>query len=215
MRKMYPVVGLFIAMILTLSFSSVLGVSEYNESDSIVVGPYIDQVIFQAGFDPEDLLDGSTDLHTGYLDYYDSDEIELCESDPDISTTSALRNLLATATINCGKYPFNNSGLRRAIAFAMNKSGFVSNYLHGFGLAHDSVVPQANPWCAEDEFGWHYYEAQPSIGNSILDDLGFSINATSGYRLLPNGSAFEVVVFFTYMAPSSEWLPDQANRPGG
>jgi len=114
--------------------------------------------------------------------------------DPDISIHQSIRNGYGHITINCDKYPLNISGLRRAFAFAFNKTRVTQERMDGFSIEHDSLVPLPNGWCAEDEFDWHYYTAQPDIGNQILDELNFVIDGETGFRSAPDGSPFEVVI---------------------
>ena len=124
-------------------------------------------------------------------------------ADPDISIYEGLRNGYGQLAINCEKYPLNISGLRRAFAFAFDKTRATEETLHGFGIEHDSVVPRPNVWCAEDQFDFHYYTAQPEIGNQILDDLNFTIDAETGFRSAPNGTPFEIIIEYSASGYSS------------
>ena len=56
---------------------------------------------------------------TSILDPYYFQELSV---DPDISIYNGIRNGCGQITINCREYPLNISGLRRAFAFAFNKT---------------------------------------------------------------------------------------------
>ena len=199
MRKSVQTAALVI--IAALLFVSLYGVgvsSSYIESDSLVTGPYVDEVIFKVIANRDirilALQDGEIEMDSSFIDpvYY-----LMLTPDPDISIYEGLRNGYGQLAINCEKYPLNISGLRRAFAFAFNKTRVIEETLHGFGIEHDSLVPRPNGWCAEDQFDFHYYTAQPEIGNQILDDLNFTIDAETGFRLAPDGSPFEIIIEYS------------------
>jgi ABC-type transport system substrate-binding protein len=108
---------------------------------------------------------------------------------------------------NCGNnYPSNISGFRRAFAYAFNKTRVTTEFPAGLFNVHDSVVPETSSFCIESELDWHYYTDQSDIGNQILDDLGFSINSTTGWRDAPNGEPFSIAIdgeSYTTYQPSS------------
>ena len=186
---------LVIVALVVVAFSDVHVVSSYSEEDSPLIGPYVDEVIYKVISNQDQrvlaLQAGEIQLDNGYFNsvYY-----PILNADPDISIHERERNGYGQITINCAKYPLNISGLRRAFAFAYNKTKLTYEMLNGFGIEHDSLVPQPNGWCIEDQFDWHYYDARSDIGNQILDNLGFTINATSGFRLTPNGTSFEIII---------------------
>ncbi|TFG94388.1 hypothetical protein E4H12_15260, partial [Candidatus Thorarchaeota archaeon] len=124
--------------------------------------------------------------------FFDPIYLLTINDNPSVSVHNASRNGYGVIEINCEKYPLNISGLRRAIAYAFDKEEVITMHLNGFGITHDSVVPRSNGWCVEDEFSYHYYTARPDIGNAILDDLNFTIDPGTGYRLAPDGSPFDI-----------------------
>ncbi|MGY5872032.1 MAG: ABC transporter substrate-binding protein [Candidatus Thorarchaeota archaeon] len=158
-------------------------------------GPYVDKVIYKVIPNQyqrlQALLDGQIEMDTAY---YDPVNVQALEGDPDIGCYSALRHGYGQITINCRDYPLSISGLRRAFAFAFNKTAATYGIMDGYSQEHDSPIPYASGWCIEDELEWHYYDDRSDIGNQILDDLGFEINVTSGFRHAPNGDSFDIVV---------------------
>ncbi|TFG99949.1 MAG: hypothetical protein E4H14_20055, partial [Candidatus Thorarchaeota archaeon] len=129
-------------------------------------------------------------------------------ADPDIDIYSALRNGYGHITINCRDYPLNISGLRRAFAFAFDKTRVTTEIFDGFSQQHDSLVPYTNGWCIEEEFDWHYYSNQSDLGNMILDDLSFAINQTTGFRQAPNGEHFNIEILGGFEDPFAGGDPD-------
>ena len=189
---------LIVVGLLIVSFSEVRSVRGFTESDSLVSGPYVNEVIYKVIANQDQrilaLQAGEIEMDLGYLDPV---YLPTLTADPDISIYQGIRNGYGHITINCEKYPLNISGLRRAFAFAYNKTRVPEELLDGFGIEHDSLVPVTNGWCAEEQFDYHYYTAQPDIGNQILDELNFVIDGGTGYRFAPDGSPFEVIIEYS------------------
>ncbi len=202
---------LIITVLLVVSFSGVHVASGYAESYSLITGPYIDEVIFKVIVAPDQtvlaLQTGEIEMDTGFIH---PNYLPQLDTDPNIDIYRAIRNGYGHITINCRKYPLNISGLRRAFAFAFNKTRVTSEMFDGFSIEHDSLVPQPYSWCAEDQFDYHYYSAQPDIGNQILDDLGFAIDGATGYRNAPDGTPFEIVIEHGSPGPYGISTPDIA-----
>ena len=210
MRKsVHTTTLIVIVALLVVSLNGVQSVSGYFGEDFPAKGPYVDEIIFKVISSQDQrvlaLQAGEIELDTMY---FDPSYLPTLATDPDISIHQVERNGYGQLTINCAKYPLNISGFRRAFAFAFNKTKVASEVMDGFVFEHDSVVPQPNNWCAEDEFDWNYYTAEPDIGNLILDNLGFEINATSGYRLAPNGTSFEIVFEHSIICANLGALPN-------
>ena len=190
-----------IMSLIIIGFLSVLIVAHTPEitaldppPSDLNMGPYVDKIVYKV-IEDEDmqwlaLQAGEIEMNNGFIgpDHLPSFE------EPDIDFFSAIRNGYGQITINCNHYPLNISGLRRAFAFAFDKTRVSSEITDGFSIEHDSVVPLCNSWCAEEVFAWHYYTGQPDIGNEILDDLGFEINETTGFRHAPNGEPFDILI---------------------
>ena len=173
-------------------------------------GPYVEQVDFKvianSGQRMLALQSGAIDLHLGNFDSYN---LPVLEEDPNIDVSYYARNGYGTFVFNCAKYPLNISGLRRAFAYAFDKAYIRDAVTAGFSLLHDSLVPYSCGWCIEDDLEWHYYTAEPEIGNEVLDSLGFSLNTETGFRLAPDGSEFSVV-YVTHGYTPTGYLVEQA-----
>ncbi|MFW9812567.1 MAG: ABC transporter substrate-binding protein [Candidatus Thorarchaeota archaeon] len=172
--------------------------------EDIRYGPFIDSVVYKVIIGSGTLLA----LQSGVLDIgrisenYYTQTSELLEN-PDIDILECPRNGYNSISINCNKYPLNITGFRRAFAFAFNKTKALNYVYEGHATLHDSVVPLTNRLCAEDLLEYHYYEADIERGNAILDELGFTLNSTTGFRDAPNGEPFTVIVYYS---PSSSFI---------
>jgi len=177
-------------------------------SQDIRRGPYIDDIIYKVMISQDqrflDLQSGDIDMDSSY---FDPVHYPAFEENEKISIYTAIRNGYGHITINCDKYPLNISGFRRAFAFAFDKTRIAEDRWDGFSVEHDSLVPSANGWCIENQLEWHYYTAQPDIGNQILDDLNFSIDSESGFRLAPNGIPFDIILEYIDNVPSIALRP--------
>jgi ABC-type transport system substrate-binding protein len=192
------IAGAFIVVFVFMAVSPALLTDAVDVSSNINVGPYVDKVVFKVIPDRDQmslaLMSGEIDLATRHL--LPANLASGLEENPDISIYRALRNGYGHITINCGKYPLNISGFRRAFAYAFDKERVRVEIFEGESQLHDSVVPYVQKWCIEDDFPYHYYTARPDIGNQILDDLGFDIHPVTGYRTAPDGSPFRVEILW-------------------
>jgi ABC-type transport system substrate-binding protein len=192
-RQKKAAMAVFIALgfIFSLSPLQVTGAL----SEALQQGPYVNEVVFKVIENlPQRVLalqEGEIDLDTSFFNPL---SLPLLMEDPDITTTLTLRNGYGHLTINCDSYPLNISAFRRAFAFAFDKNRVRDEVMNGQSVLHDSLIPPVNPWCIEDDLEPHYYDAQPEIGNAILDQLGFPVNSSTGYRVTPSGRPFHITV---------------------
>ncbi|MFW9834085.1 MAG: ABC transporter substrate-binding protein, partial [Candidatus Thorarchaeota archaeon] len=196
MRRRYDTSLLIIGLLIPISIFPNLSVA--ISTNELKQGPFIDKIVYDVIANQDqrilELQNGEIEMDTSF---FDPVYLPTIEADSEIDVHTTLRNGYGHLTINCQKYPLNISGLRRAMAYAIDKTELGLDYFDGFSQDHDSLVPYINDFCIEDDLDWHYYAPQPAIGNAILDDLGFTINSTTGFRQAPNGSAFDVVIEYS------------------
>jgi ABC-type transport system substrate-binding protein len=188
------------ALIVTLVFSSSSSSNPIPAQDISINEPNIEQIINRkygtGDYRHQALLSGEIDIN----DYEYWEEL-LPNNDPNIEVSETVGDTLWYIAINCREYPLNISGFRRAFAYAYDRTQVINEVAHLNSIKEqDSLVPYFNPFCIEDEFDWHYYEGNSSIGNQILDGLGFNINATTGFREAPNGDSFSVTIAYYFHA---------------
>ncbi|TFH00610.1 MAG: hypothetical protein E4H14_19455, partial [Candidatus Thorarchaeota archaeon] len=122
-----------------------------NDSENPCSGSYLDKVVYDvfpggvtAG--PLALQSGDIDVLYDTMDWVNEDTLN---SDPDIGLFYKYSNGYGHLTINFRDYPLNISGLRRAFAYAYDKTKVCSDVRDGETIVHDSIVPLPNIWCIE------------------------------------------------------------------
>jgi len=142
-------------------------------TESLKIGPYIDKIVYQV-ITTQDarvlaMQAGTIDMDNSYFDpsYYTT-----LAGSPNIDIYSARRLGYGHITINCRDAPLNESVLRRAFAFAFDKTRVTDEVMNGWNQEHDSLVPFDNPYCIEDQLLPHYYTAMVTEGNALLNASG-------------------------------------------
>ncbi|MHA1965928.1 MAG: ABC transporter substrate-binding protein [Candidatus Thorarchaeota archaeon] len=195
------IVFLFCAL---LTFTSVQNTSaepsELKLGDTYS-GPYVDKVMYKIIPNENNrvqaLLDGQIDILDGPIS---SSHLSTLDANPDIELSSILRNGYGQITINCAKNPLNYSVLRRAFAFAFNKT-MVPEVVDSVDQLHDSLVPYVSTFCIENDLDWYYYNDQSALGNQMLGEAGFAIDGGTGFRLTPFGDPFSIVLEYFVSSP--------------
>jgi ABC-type transport system substrate-binding protein len=166
------------------------------------VGPYVDKVVFKVipNQDQRILALQAGEIEMDLNPIYSTDLLSILE-DSNIEVYESTRYGYGHITINCARYPLNISELRRAFAFAFDKTRVTTEIFDGDSIEHDSVVPAPSEWCIENDFEWHYYTNRADIGNQILDNMNFSIDPETGYRLAPDGSYFSITIEYASSSP--------------
>ncbi|TFG34379.1 hypothetical protein EU527_03470 [Candidatus Thorarchaeota archaeon] len=193
----------FAAAFIFMAVSPALSVAADVPSD-LNVGPYIDKIVYKVIANQDQRI---LALQSGEIEmdnsFFDPNYVDILEEDPDISIFSALRNGYGHFTINCrdgGDGALADARVRRAFAFAFDKTAVTDTILNGFSQEHDSLVPYPNGWCIEDELPFHYYDDQTAMGNAILDAAGYDI--VGEYRAMPGGAPIQITI--QYGAASEE-----------
>ena len=147
-------------------------------------GPYIDKLVFQV-INEQDQRVLAMQAGTIEMDnsFFDPVHYATLDADPEISIFSAIRNGYGHITINCRDAPLNETVLRRAFAYAYDKTRVTTEVMDGWSQEHDSLVPYPQDlWCIEDELPWHYYTNQAELGNKLLNDSGLFPYGPDGWR---------------------------------
>ena len=154
-------------------------------------GPYVDRVIFKVITGPDvqvqALLDGDIDH---LADNVEAEHIDVLEADPNIEVTQTERLGFGFMAINCIRYPYNIPGLRRAIAFAMDKYAAADAMWGDLGFATDNPIPAS---CG----AWHYNHTSPDFrspnveaAQAELAQADFIDRDGDGFVEAPNGDSF-------------------------
>lgn len=155
-------------------------------SDFLPYGAYIDElrfVIFKEGEVPQAMLA----LQKGDIDAYDdrvpNDYLAALVRDPDIEVRFTPDLRYRVITPNCGRFPTNITGYRRAMAFGMDKYRANIEAVGGAGQPMDSYIPTAaTEWEIESQLTEYFYEADSISGNLSLENAGFIDLDSDGWR---------------------------------
>ncbi|TFH00523.1 MAG: hypothetical protein E4H14_19560, partial [Candidatus Thorarchaeota archaeon] len=203
--KSKPILALVaIAILAVVLFSGVNQASTLDPIPSnLNTGPYVDNIVYKVIANQDQrilaLQAGEIEFDTSF---FDPVHLPTLAADPDIDIYTALRNGYGHITINCRDAPLNESVLRRAFAFAFNKTAEVEEIMDGFAQEHDSVVPYTNSWCVEDDFAAHYYNDETTIGDALLNASGlFPYDGGTGFRTY-KGTAFDIEIEYASTSPT-------------
>jgi len=180
-RRILPLVIISILFLLSPLQGNIA--TAIDMSAELNTGPYVDRVVYKmiSGQDERILAMQAGDIEMEYS-FFDPVHYAALDADPDIDIYRATRNGYGQLTINCRDPPLNETVLRRAFAFAFDKIRVTEVVLDGWGREHDSLVPYPTCWCIEDELPWHYYTAEPEIGNALLNASGLFPYGPDGWR---------------------------------
>ncbi|TFH02438.1 MAG: hypothetical protein E4H14_17645, partial [Candidatus Thorarchaeota archaeon] len=202
--KVKPLLAVFsITIIAVVLFSGITPVSTLRDIEpNLNTGPYVDKIVYKVIANQDQRI---LALQAGEIEMdcsiFDPVHLPALAADPDIDIFSALRNGYGHITINCRDAPLNESVLRRAFAFAFDKTAVTVDIMDGFSQEHDSLVPYCNGWCVEDQFAYHYYTNQTAIGNALLDATHiFDVNPSTGFREY-KGAPFDIQIEYAASSP--------------
>ncbi|MFW9933494.1 MAG: ABC transporter substrate-binding protein, partial [Candidatus Thorarchaeota archaeon] len=195
----------FCFLITTITFihlpvNFVSGVSSNSKFSK--AGPYIDSIRCIPLWGDEAinaLQEGDVDVIFEMIDPVFLDALNDTQY---IEIVTSLRNGFGYFSINTGKYPFNITELRRAMAFAFDKNRVADEVLDGLGVPQDCIIPQQNPFSLENLRDYNYYDSDVETANQLLDRSGFIDTNGDSYREAPNGLAFHINI---EVAQSSAW----------
>ncbi|MDI9395126.1 MAG: ABC transporter substrate-binding protein [Euryarchaeota archaeon] len=137
------------------------------------------------------------------------------KSNPDISVTS--RETLRTyfLYVNGGKAPLNDTRVRQALSYAINRQEIVDTALEGVsGIPAAGIFTNTMPWNANDQV--KSYEYNPGKALELFEDAGVT-KGTDG-KLYYNGKPFSIEIQ-TYtkraaLQPSAEIISSQLEKIG-
>ncbi|MBD3158435.1 MAG: hypothetical protein GF309_06545 [Candidatus Lokiarchaeota archaeon] len=158
-------------------------------------GPFVEEIVYDfTHSDTESIValqDGEIDMIGDMID--PTFVAELTDAE-DIELRISPGNGYGYIVINCRKYPLNITAFRRALAYALDKHAICAEVWDGLAQPLDCCIPEINPFSAEDELSYHYYQGKVELGNQILDEAGFHDIDNDTFREAPNTEDFEVLV---------------------
>ncbi len=169
------------------------------------IGPNVDKVVFKVIATEDNMIlalqGGEIDIHDSFLE---PNTIPIFAADPNIDMIDdVLRNGYGHIYINTAKAPMNWTAFRQAFAYAYDKTRVLTEVFQGLMNMHDSLVVSTNDlFCIEDDLPYHYYNAEPEIGNQLLNDSGFGFDPVTGDRVDPNGNPIHIVIGYSPSSPA-------------
>ncbi|MFX1369873.1 MAG: ABC transporter substrate-binding protein, partial [Promethearchaeota archaeon] len=190
------------ASLILLASVALISVTGATALDTELRGPYVDGVTYKI-ITAEDqrvlaLLSEEIDMIDTVIDPVYIPQLEAAAN---IEIDEWLRNGYGHFTINCDSYPLNETALRRAFSFALNKESVCSDTFNGLASPLDSPLSLANPWSIEGDLPYNYYSAHVATGNALLTAAGFLDIDADGFREAPDGSDFQITVEVTTGSP--------------
>ncbi|MFW9954500.1 MAG: ABC transporter substrate-binding protein [Candidatus Thorarchaeota archaeon] len=195
MKKNAIMGGITIAVLVLMALSPMFASAQSNALDGLKTGPFLDKVVYSVLTQDDQQVIALQDNEIDLIgDMVDPSFLETLNQAENIEVVNVLRNGYGYLTINTGKYPYNITAFRRALAFALDKEAISDDVWDGLSVPQDSVVAQVNPFSIEGQLPYTYYEANIPLGNQLLDDAGFLDIDDDGFREAPDGSDFDVLV---------------------
>ncbi len=93
---------------------------------------------------------------------------------------------------------FKQADFRHGLSHALNRDEINEVSFLGLGTPRNQVPAQkSHPFYPGDEYANLYMEYDPDKANAYLDSVGLDTIGDDGYRLLPNGDPFQIVITAT------------------
>ena len=104
---------------------------------------------------------------------------------------------------------FRQADFRHALSFALDRDEINEISFLGLGTPRNQVPDPGHPFYPGDEWANLYIEFNQDMANALLDSVGLTNRASDGFRLLPNGDEFQLII--TATAAFGAW-PDIAEQ---
>lgn len=144
--------------------------------------PYLDQVVFRIGRDPQAVL---TQLEGGAVDAMDTppvnDAARLRQDSKYQVLTNAHPGGYTAVLVNAAQAPFDKKEVRQALGYALNRQRYYQTVLHGTGTAQDLPWPSNSPAYEADKNTRYTFDLDKarSVLGSTNAQLDITYNASS------------------------------------
>lgn len=170
---------------------------EYEANTKCFKGqPIIDRFISRkVGDDAFTLTAGDIDAAS----FWGKEKVAMEEfiGDPDFEIIQGPSWWVRKLYFNCEKYPTNNKKFRHALAYGIDREGFVKNILHdGAIVANTGIIHPESKWYKDGLEGYDYNATE---ANRILEEeLNFTDTDGNGVRNYPAAEGGEDIEFVLY-----------------
>ena len=148
------------------------------------------------------LTDALAALDSGSADIFghmlDPEDYTILDAYPNLELQWAYDSKVCMIAINSLSYPLDNQRVRRAIAYAVNKSSIAQEAMNGSVDLVDFLLPINNEFCFESEEGGQFYEANIVEAENELGLAGILDVDDDGVVEAPNGSEFALDLLYPF-----------------
>jgi ABC-type transport system substrate-binding protein len=143
-----------------------------------------------------------TALNSGTADIFghmiEATDYETLENYPNVELQWAYDTEVCMIAINALAYPLENQHVRRAIAFAINKTAIAEEAMNSTVDLVDFLLPLNNEFCIEYEEGGEFYNSNPIEATDELGRAGILDVDADGVVEAPNGSEFTLNILYPF-----------------
>lgn len=119
----------------------------------------------------------------GYSEQYSRDNLPYYMPIPGVAISTEPGDMYRMFCLNCGRFPTNITGYRRALAYALDKGAVVQASTGGLAWLQDCALPvDLGNWTFEDQLLETYYARDITSANSSLEAAGFRDLDGNGWR---------------------------------
>ncbi|UCE11204.1 MAG: hypothetical protein JSW61_04510 [Candidatus Thorarchaeota archaeon] len=148
----------------------------------------------------ETLSDALAAVNSGDADLFghliEPEDYDLVGGFPDLNLQWAHDTRITMLAINAGSHLLGNYHLRRAIAFAINKTELSSNSMNGIVDPVDFLVPLNNEFSPEESDGGLFYDSDIGQAHAELAAAGMLDVDSDGVVEGPDGSEFQFGLWY-------------------
>ncbi len=163
---------------------------------------HVDEIVFKVIPDPNDQLQALAGGDVDAIGNFVDDQLisENLLTDSNIEMNETLKHSFVQLSFNCAKWPTNYRGIRRALAFAVDKWAMSESAWEGTSRPVDGpVLPSLGLWSIEHPSSGqnflgtsNYYNPDPLRGNLSLLQDGFYDIDNDGWREWFNATKAEM-----------------------
>ncbi len=166
--------------------------------------PYIDEIVHTLIKNPEDLsvlaVQRQLDMQDRHIRFADYTFLKLNEAQGDYrimpwveSGAGLFLNINAENAFLAGL--FNDVRFRKAMSISLNRQEIQEMVFNGLGKIAQAGPMAASPhYDAELATKWTAYDS--AMANDLLDEIGLGNRDSSGFRLTPEGEAFQITITY-------------------
>jgi len=117
-----------------------------------------------------------------------------------VSEPNAAKFTILMITLDTEKYPYNITGFRQALAYAINYSEIYSSVTGPYGVPYVGPISPGLPYYNPANLPPYSYNVSESIG--LLAGLGFQLSLPNGTTINPNGPVFSPTLYYANDDPA-------------